>query len=78
VPTKDEFLDGKYLQTQLQDKVIGVKDIGNTDESGLKDLVTASQDILAEQEVIHEKKILEKFFEQKARESINYYHDSLL
>jgi len=63
VPTKDEFLDGKYLQTQLQDKVIGVKDIGNTDESGLKDLVTASQDILAEQEVIHEKKILEKFFE---------------
>ena len=63
VPTKDEFLDGKYLQTQLQDKVIGVKDIGNTDESGLKDLVTASQDVLAEQEVIHEKKILEKFFE---------------
>jgi len=63
VPTKDEFLDGKYLQTQLQEKVIGVKDIGNTDESGLKDLVTASQDVLAEQEVIHEKKILEKFFE---------------
>jgi len=63
VPTKDEFLDGKYLQTQLQGKVIGVKDIGNTDESGLKDLVTASQDVLAEQEVIHEKKVLEKFFE---------------
>ena len=63
VPTKDEFLDGKYLTTQLQDKVIGVKDIGNTDESGLKDLVTASQDTLAEQEVMHERKILEKFFE---------------
>jgi len=63
VPTKDEFLDGKYLQTQLQEKVIGARDIGNTDESGLKDLVTASQDILAEQEVIHERKILERFFE---------------
>ena len=63
VPTKDEFLDGKYLQTQLQEKVIGVKDIGNTDESGLKDLVTASQDVLAEQEIVHERKVLEKFFE---------------
>jgi len=63
VPTKDEFIDGKFLTTQLQDKIIGMKDIGNTDESGLKDLVTASQDVLAEQEVIREKKILEKFFE---------------
>lgn len=63
VPTKDEFLDGKYLQTQLQNKVIGVKDIGNTDKSGLKDLVTASQDVLAEQEIVREKKVLEKFFE---------------
>ncbi len=63
VPTKDEFLDNKYLQTQLQEKVIGVKDIGNTDESGLKDLVTASQDVLAEQEIVREKKVLEKFFE---------------
>ncbi|MCK4552681.1 peptide chain release factor aRF-1 [Candidatus Pacearchaeota archaeon] len=63
VPTKDEFLDGKYLKTQLQEKVIGVKDIGNTDESGLKDLVTASQDVLAEQEIVREKKVLEKFFE---------------
>jgi peptide subunit release factor 1 (eRF1) len=62
IPTKDEFLEGKYLQTQLQEKVISVKDLGYADEHGLKLLVEASQDVLSEQEIIHEKKILEKFF----------------
>ena len=62
IPTKDEFLEGGYLPTPLQVKVIGARDLGNTDESGLKDLVELSQDVLAEQEIIKEKKILEKFF----------------
>jgi len=63
VPTKDEFLEGNYLATKLREKVIGVRDIGNTDESGLKDLVETSQDLLVEQEIIYEKKLLTKFFE---------------
>jgi len=62
IPTKDEFIDGEYLQTQLREKIIGRVDIGDTDESGLKELVEKSQDILANQEIIYEKKILEKFF----------------
>ena len=63
IPTKDEFLDGNYLVTKLKEKVIGVKDIGDADESGLKELVKKSQDILDSQEIIKEKKLLEKFFE---------------
>jgi peptide chain release factor subunit 1 len=63
IPTKDEFLDNEYLPTQLQEKVIGRVDIGNTDESGLSELVEKAQDILVDQEIIHEKKILERFFE---------------
>ena len=63
IPTKDEFLDGKYLATKLREKVIGVKDIGDADESGLKELVEKSKDILAEQEIVYEKKILQNFFE---------------
>lgn len=63
IPTKDEFLEGNYLVTKLREKVIGVKDIGDADESGLKELVQKSQDILDKQEIIHEKKLLEKFFE---------------
>lgn len=63
VPTKDEFLDGNYLVTKLREKIIGVRDLGDTSESGLKELVEKSQDILANQEIIHEKKLLERFFE---------------
>lgn len=63
IPTKDEFIDGEYLATQLGEKVIGRVDIGGSDESGLKELVEKSQDILASQEIIHEKKVLERFFE---------------
>jgi len=64
IPTKDEFLDGNYLVTKLREKVIGVRDIGDANESGLKELVGKSQDILAQQEIIYEKKLLEKFFER--------------
>jgi len=62
IPTKDEFLDNKYLTTQLQDKVLGRVDIGDTDESGLKELVLKAEDILASQEIIYEKKLMERFF----------------
>lgn len=63
VPTKDEFLDGDYMVTKLREKVIGRVDIGDTDESGLKELVKKSQDILVSQEITKEKKLLERFFE---------------
>jgi len=62
IPTKDEFLDEEYMVTKLREKIIGRIDIGGSDESGLKELVEKSQDILADQEIIHEKKVLERFF----------------
>jgi len=62
IPTKDEFIDGEYLPTKLQEKIIGRVDIGGSDESGLKELVERSKEILAGQEIVHEKKLLEKFF----------------
>ncbi len=62
IPTKDEFVEGKYLPTRLNEKIIGVKDQGDTSKSGLHELVSLSQEILANQEIIYEKKILEKFF----------------
>ena len=63
VPTKDEWIDGQYLATKLREKIIGVIDVGDTDESGLKELVQKSQEILSQQDIIYEKKLLEKFFD---------------
>lgn len=62
IPTKEDFLDEGDLVTKLKEKVIAVKDIGYTDEHGLKLLVEASREDIAGQEIIKEKKILEKFF----------------
>ena len=64
IPTKDEFIDNEYMATKLREKIIGRKDIGYADEHGLKLLVGASQDVLEDQEIIHEKKVLEKFFDK--------------
>jgi peptide chain release factor subunit 1 len=63
IPTKDEFVDGEYLPTTLQNKILGKIDIGGSDESGLKELVEKSRDLLANQEIVYEKKLMEKFFE---------------
>jgi peptide chain release factor subunit 1 len=64
VPTKEDFMKEGQLVTKLKEMVIGMKDIGNADESGLDDLVGVSQDLLEKQEIIHEKNLLEGFFEK--------------
>jgi len=75
IPTKDEFVEGKYLPTQLHEKIIGVQDQGDTSESGLKELVELSQEILSSQEIIHEKKLLEDFFDNLgAKPDTTPYH----
>ncbi len=67
-PTKEEFLKEGNLATALQDKIIAVKDLGYADEHGIELLVEASGDVLAEQEITHEKKIMEKFFNMLGKE----------
>lgn len=73
-PTKEDFLKEGNLVTALQDKVLAVKDIGYADEHGLELLVEASRDVLEKQEITHEKKLLEKFFNMlgKQREKTAY------
>ena len=77
IPTKEEFLEEGQLVTSLKNKVIAVKDIGYADEHGLQLLVEASRDVLAEQEITKEKKLLEKFFNTlgKNPEKVAYSYD---
>ena len=62
IPTKEDFMDTGDMVTKLKEKVIALKDIGYVDEHGLMLLVESSQEDIAEQEIIKEKKILERFF----------------
>ncbi len=77
IPTKEDFLEEGELVTKLKEKVIAVKDIGYTDEHGLKLLVESSEEDLAQQEFIKEKNILFKFFETlgKRREKSVYGYE---
>jgi peptide chain release factor subunit 1 len=62
IPTKEEFLELGDLVTKLKEKVIAVKDIGYVDEHGLRLLVEASQEDISQQEIVKEKKVIERFF----------------
>jgi len=68
-PAKNDFYDQDYLQSDFKKQVLGVKNVGYTDEQGLEELVERSQDILAEAAVAKEKALLKKFFEELQKNS---------
>jgi len=80
IPTKEEFLEEGHLATKLKEKVISVKDLGYVDEHGIELLVESSQENIAEQEIIKEKKILERFFNTvgKERDKAAYGEEKVL
>jgi peptide subunit release factor 1 (eRF1)/intein/homing endonuclease len=63
-PVKETFYDKNYLHYQIQKKVLGVKDIGSTDEYGLEELVFKSQDLLKEATISKERELMQKFFSE--------------
>lgn len=69
IPTKEEFLDEGELVTKLKEKVISIKDLGYVDEHGLDLLVESSHEEIKEQELVKEKKILQRFFETLGKQT---------
>jgi len=65
--TKNEFIEGDFITSELKQKIIAVKDITYTDEFGLQELLDSSQDVLAKEELAVEKKIMKKFFDYLAK-----------
>jgi len=62
-PTKYDFIDSGLITTEVKNKIIATKDLSYTGDFGLNELVEKSEDILAKEEIIAEKKIVDKFFE---------------
>ena len=67
--TKETFLNAHHLHTDLTNKVISVQDLAYTSEFGLRELVDKSQDLLADQEMVQERAIVNKFLETLAKDS---------
>lgn len=72
-PTKLDFVNGGYITDQLKRKIITVKDLSYTDEFGLTELLEKCEDVLSNEEVMGEKKLMAEFFEKLARTDLIAY-----
>lgn len=68
-PTKNEFAEGDFLVYNIKNKVLGVVDISYTGDTGFKEAVARSEEILKEATITKEKKILDRFFAELAKGS---------
>ncbi|MBI2661140.1 peptide chain release factor 1 [Candidatus Woesearchaeota archaeon] len=66
-PSKYDFVNGDFITTEVKKKIIAIKDIGYTGEFGLEELLERSQDVLAKEGVIEEKKLVTRFLETLAK-----------
>ncbi len=60
--TVSDFLNKDYITGDIKKKIIGTKDLSYTDEFGFQELLDKSEDLLAEEEIAHEKKTMNRFF----------------
>ena len=65
-PTKYDFIDSGYITTEVRNKIIAIKDLSYTGDFGLQELVNKSEDVLSQEGIMEEKKIMGKFFETLA------------
>ncbi len=62
--TVTDFINYDYITGDLKKKILGTKDLSYTEEFGLQELLDKSEDLLLNEEVSIEKKIMAHFFRQ--------------
>ncbi|MBU0667442.1 MAG: peptide chain release factor aRF-1 [Nanoarchaeota archaeon] len=79
-PTKYTFVDGGFITDQVRQKIIAIKDLSYTGEFGLQELLDRCDDVLAEEEVMEEKKVMNRFFNLLAKNfgTVNYGKDAVM
>lgn len=79
-PTKYDFYNTAGINDQIKQKIIAIKDITYTDESGLEELVSVSEDVLKGEELIREKQAINEFltFVAKTPEKVEYSFENVL
>jgi len=66
-PTKEELVN-EYFVDVIKKQVVAIKDIGYTGESGLRELVNKSEDILIKEAIVAERKLMEQFLFHMAKD----------
>ena len=66
--TKNDLIDGNYINNELKQKIIAIKDLSYTGEYGLQELVDRCEDVLANEEISEEKNLVNEFLTKMAKE----------
>ncbi|HLD05735.1 MAG TPA: peptide chain release factor aRF-1 [Candidatus Nanoarchaeia archaeon] len=78
--TINDFIQKDYITGDVKKKIIGIKDLSYTGDFGLQELLEKSSDVLASEEVVEEKNIMQRFFLMLAKEpgKVNYGQDAVM
>jgi len=68
-PAKIQFVEGDYLDYRIKEKIVGIVDIEYTGEEGLRELVNRGGKFIRDSRYVHERTLLQKFFERIVRSS---------
>jgi peptide chain release factor subunit 1 len=68
--TKEEFLEGAYMNHEVKKKILAIKDITYTDESGIRELINAAEDDLKEVEMVRQKIWMQRFMRGLIEENV--------
>lgn len=71
--TKDYFLEADLLDHRLKKKIIGRISTSYTDESGIKELVQKSSEILKDAEIVREMEIVQEFMRNVIKTGLAAY-----
>ncbi|MFH0954723.1 MAG: peptide chain release factor aRF-1 [Candidatus Micrarchaeota archaeon] len=71
--TKHEFLKQSTLDYRLKDKIIGMLDVSYTDDSGIRELIQRSEDLLSQSAITRERQIVNRFLEEAVRDGLAAY-----
>lgn len=63
-PTKEDFINGKYLEYRLQDMIISTIDSSYSGAEGIREAFARSNDVLAGFRMVEEKKLVEDLFRE--------------
>jgi peptide chain release factor subunit 1 len=70
-PAKEYFVKANTFNYQI--KLLGVVDTGYTDEYGIREVLSKSENIIAEQESIREKQIIDNFIKEISKNGLATY-----
>ena len=63
-PTKEDFINGNYLEYRLQDMIISTIDSSYAGAEGIREAFAKSSDILSDFRMVEEKKLVEDLFRE--------------